>query len=332
MKLVYCFLLLIGAHLMRAYAQDATPPLFEPHTWLSMELITDMPALQADRGDEVMYHPARLRYWNGSDTVELPVEIRARGNARRDPRRCEFPPLKLKFEDEVIEGTLFAQQDELKMVCHCQEDIYVMREYLLYQVYDVLSDYCLKVRPLQVTYRDETDSLPPQTRFAFFLEHQDVAEDRMGGEMLEEVNVMPKDVQEDNLILAALFNLMIGNTDWDIPLEKNIRILQVDGEEAPRIIPYDFDWSAAVDASYAQIGSDFERRVYKGPCVDEMRYRRWVSHILIRRDIIEQLYQDFEYWPSRRDRREALEYLSESFDLLEQNGGLPYFRQRCEDR
>lgn len=314
-----------------AMSQESPSGLFESDEILEIELITDIAALQDDRAKEVEYHPATLRYQQEGVMVEVASEIRARGNFRKQPQVCEFPPLKLKFGRQAIRGTIFAGQPELKMVSHCQGDIFVVREYLLYRAYDILADYCLKVRPLKVTYTDSRDSFPAETHFAFFLEHQDVAQHRMGGQIIEDSRLLPHQINEDNLTTVALFSWMIGNTDWDVTLEKNLRVIQVSGKPAPYIIPYDFDWSAAVGAPYVGLGDTYDRRLYRGLCIDERRYRQWVSHVLIRKELVLDLYQEFDGWPSRRDRREAIEYLQESFRLLETNGGLPYYRTRCEE-
>ncbi len=304
--------------------------LFDERDILEVELITDLPALQADRGEDVDYHDARLRYFTATDTTELDVELRARGHFRRKPQVCDFPPLKLKTRFRQAQGTLFEMQPEIKLVCHCRGDIYVMREYMLYRVYDILSAYSLQVRPARITYRDASDSLPPETHFAFFLEHQDVMARRIDARQIEEAYLQPEQIDQDNLALVSIFNLMIGNTDWDVTLEKNLRIMQPADRPAPILIPYDFDWSAAVDAPYTDLSESYDRRKYRGICVDEERYRRWVGHILARAELLLEVYQDFD-WPSGRERRQALRYLRQSLDLLRENGGLPYLRARCAD-
>ena len=206
-------------------AQVSIDELFSSGEIIDIELITDMGEILHDRGDEVHYHPATLRYRQGEESIELTSKIRARGNFRKQPQVCTFPPLKLKFSQEAREGTIFAEQPELKMVGHCQGDIFVIREYLLYRTYDILADYCLGVRPLRVTYTDSQDSVPSETHFAFFLEHQDVAEERMGGKMIENARLLPHQIEANSLTTVALFNWLIGNTDWDIALEKNLGIL-----------------------------------------------------------------------------------------------------------
>ena len=50
--------------------------------------------------------------------------------------------------------------------------------------------------------------------------------------------------------LVALFEYMIGNTDWSIVRERNIVLLQ-DSSGLLQPLPFDFDMSGLVDAHYA---------------------------------------------------------------------------------
>ncbi len=52
----------------------------------------------------------------------------------------------------------------------------------------------------------------------------------------------------------AIFNYMIGNTDWSVPNQHNVRILSQSNAERPNlgiIVPYDFDYTGLVNADYA---------------------------------------------------------------------------------
>jgi hypothetical protein len=65
---------------------------------------------------------------------------------------------------------------------------------------------------------------------------------------------------------------MVGNTDWTVGNYHNIKLLvpKTDTLSAPLIVPYDFDYTGVVDASYAvpdeQLGTtSVKERVYRGP-------------------------------------------------------------------
>ena len=67
----------------------------------------------------------------------------------------------------------------------------------------------------------------------------------------------------------SVFQYMIGNTDWSIKALHNIKLITFDNSRRPIPIPYDFDQSGLVNASYTlpaehlQIKSVRER-VYNG--------------------------------------------------------------------
>jgi hypothetical protein len=303
---------LIASHSLLAQNTD----LFDQHDLLEVELRVDLLALQADRGKTVDYHPAGLRYVAEEDTLSVLTEVRTRGHFRRQPQVCEFPPLKLKIGKKTRQGTLFAAHDELKLVAHCKEDELVLREYLLYRIYDLLSDHSLRVRPIRITYRDLRGAVPPETHLAFFLEHQDVADDRMQATQMEDMRLQPSMIDPDNLVLVSLFSYMIGNSDWDVLLEKNVRIFQIPEEDRPILLPYDFDWSGAVGARYTGLGKDYPYRRLKGPYADQRTYERWLGHILVREEMILDLYRQCDLFGSNRERREAMAFVQESLEQM----------------
>ena len=74
----------------------------------------------------------------------------------------------------------------------------------------------------------------------------------------------------DSLSMAtvAVFEYMIGNTDWSVPYLHNIRLLD-NGQTGSLPVPYDFDHAGIVEAKYAlpaeQLGIESVReRVYRG--------------------------------------------------------------------
>ena len=75
--------------------------------------------LQKERPDEV--EAAGTFRFSTADgaAMELDVNIRTRGNFRRNRKVCEFPPLRLNFQKTQTKDTLFDKQDKLKLVTHC---------------------------------------------------------------------------------------------------------------------------------------------------------------------------------------------------------------------
>jgi len=55
------------------------------------------------------------------------------------------------------------------------------------------------------------------------------------------------------MTLVSVFEYMIGNTDWAVPVNHNIRLIypKADSTASPFAIAYDFDFSGLVNADYA---------------------------------------------------------------------------------
>ena len=85
------------------------------------------------------------------DWNSLEMKIRARGNFRR--KNCYFIPLKLKLEKAETKGTMFKGQKKLKMVLPClnesSKDDNVLKEYIIYKMFEVVSPYYFKTRMLR---------------------------------------------------------------------------------------------------------------------------------------------------------------------------------------
>jgi len=74
----------------------------------------------------------------------LSIEVKARGNFRRLLGNCTYAPLMLRFETmKSLNPPYFSGQKELKLVMPCQGDEYVIREWLVYKLYNLLTPLSL---------------------------------------------------------------------------------------------------------------------------------------------------------------------------------------------
>ncbi len=107
---------------------------------------------------------------NGQE-ITLNIGITTRGLTRRTV--CDFPPVKLWFDKEQLKGTIFRGQGSLKMVTHCKATSgfqkYYVKEYLSYRIYNLITDYSFRVRPMMVTYIDSERDSRPFERFGFLI-------------------------------------------------------------------------------------------------------------------------------------------------------------------
>jgi hypothetical protein len=219
---------------------------------------------------------ATLTYVDGTGTERaVPAWIRARGRWRNVSGNCSMPPLSVIFSDVGTEGTVFAGQTMLPLTTHCNErpasqEQYVLKELLAYRLYNELTEASMRVRLARVTY--ELTGRRPRTveRYAFFTEHFDSLAERSDAVFWPTENFDPRLADADQLATVELFEFMIGNTDWSMLKGHNVAHLRA-ADKTVVVVPYDFDFSGLVNASYATPPPSLRirrvtQRVYRGLC------------------------------------------------------------------
>jgi len=259
---------------------DEPDLLFMSDEIIKIELRSDFTRIIGDRTEFQEYQPAELEYQlKGGNKVTLPVIIKARGNFRLNPDNCSFPPLMINFENTNTSNTLFANQGKIKLVTPCRDQENLLEEYVVYKMYNLVTDMSIRARLARITYYDTGTNKKLFTRYSFFIENEDRLAKRIDSEIFEkEINA--DEVDRENFKKMSVFQYMIGNTDWHINSMKNIILMQPEkGGSAPYAIPYDFDFSAFVDAGYT-INKDVQedvmssRRVFRGICLQLVEYNK----------------------------------------------------------
>ena len=117
-------------------------------------------------------------------------------------------------------------------------------------MYNELTPYSLRVQLVKIVYEDtETNSKIKQ--FGFLIEDIDELADRLGGEEIEPINLEKELLHTRQEALAASFNYLIGNSDWDTPTLRNVKLIKTKDSTNVLVIPYDFDFAGIVNAPYA---------------------------------------------------------------------------------
>jgi hypothetical protein len=165
-------------------------PLFQSHEPITITLTTDFEWLIDERNDSIEVDGTALFVDTDGSEVTTSVQVRARGNFRRDPRNCNFPPLRLDFPTGDMEGTVFEGQDKLKLVspCHDSRDDYqnyVFDEYLAYRTFQIVSPRSFRVRPVIITYVDHEDDYESRTKFGFLIEDEVAMAERNRAQVIE---------------------------------------------------------------------------------------------------------------------------------------------------
>lgn len=316
----------------------ASAPLFGTHDPLKLTIEAPLTTIFKERDPESEEYPGAVtHHQTDGQEVKLDVEIRTRGKTRLSRRICEFPPLRLDFDKDQTASETFRQQDKLKLAVHCQNragyEQYVLQEYLVYRVFNLLADLSFRARLARVTYVDTDGKLDTLTRLGFLLEDDEMLAARHGWMVLTTGVVPPEMAERDFLALVEVFQYMIGNPDWSAfqaePGEDhcchNTRAIGSPDEGPVFSVPYDFDISGLVNTRYAdQLFRPGDRnlgirsvreRVYRGLCSSAPSLPKVFDQFNEKREAIFQLYRE---QPELDPKvvKESLEYLDEFYRTI----------------
>lgn len=312
-----------------AGASDTPRPLFESGASLDLTLEAPWSELVRRKNEEQRY-PAILGLTDESGRghrIEATVE--ARGLTRL--RVCRFPPLRIRLDRDAAAGTEFAGQRSLKMVTHCRSseayEQYYVQELLAYRIYSLLTAYSFRVRPLSVTYRDTGGDAADGPRFAFLIEDTGHMARRNGHKRSPRVTFVPDDFEPVAMTRFMLFQYLIGNTDFAVlggPQKDacchNVRVTGAPDGGGLVAVPYDFDSSGMVNASYAAPHEKLPikfvtERLYRGFCVHNPSLEPVRAEFLAKRDAILALVHGEDRLSATR-KRETLRYFEAFFATL----------------
>ena len=256
---------------------------------LAILLEGDTKTLIRDDKDVRDWHAFKLTA--GDATFD--VKLRVRGNFRR--AQCQFPPIMLNLKKKQVRGSAFDGLDKVKLVTHCGEGrvftANTMEEFLAYRLFNELTDQSFRVRLLEVTYRSEGEK--DRIRAGFLIEPVDVLKKRLSGKHVAPRDTMPAALSPGHASLVAMFQYMIGNTDFsqirafgENACCHNTKLIQTAGELLS--VAYDFDMSGLVSANYATLNEklglrNVRQRMYRGFCVPRENLEANLSRFAARR-------------------------------------------------
>ncbi len=299
------------------FAQDQDSLI--PHITLRANFV----GLMSNKSDE-KYRPAELTWEMGDSTFNWKVKVCPRGKSRK--RMCDMPPLRVKFSKKKLrKNGLRAYFNKLKLVNFCKSgkryQSYVMREYLVYKLYNILTDHSFRVQLYQLTYQDSLDRIESKTHYGFFIENSDELAKRMNARELKKFACNRDSVISFNYDLMCMFQYMIGNTDWKLDMLHNVKNLKhrVDGTYIP--VPYDFDFSGIVDANYARPNAeldqtDIRQRVYMGDCSKHHELKPVIDHFLAHKEEILQYCENAEYL-TKFERKDIIQFIKSFYRIIE---------------
>ncbi len=317
--------------------------LFRKPDALDITITTGLGALIRDRDstDRVM-HGAELTYKDSSGTiVKVAIALRTRGHFRRQTRNCDFPPLKVEMTKPSAKNTIFEGNRTLKLASTCRPsrgdyEQYILQEYALYRMYQALTPWSYRTRLAHVTYQDSAGKTKPVQSWAFFVEDDGDLAQRRDSKRFETKGAYFDDLDHQQTGLMQLFAYMVGNTDWSVSGLHNVTLLR-DSLGVVRPVPFDFDWSGAVDARYAFPDKSLEisnvrTRLWRGDCRMQEAMAPTIERFLSRRPAIDSAYTTLAAMTPAVSEK-MRKYFAEFWPLLDNPKRLiAEFKRTCRDR
>ena len=276
-----------------------------------------------DRSVNSKFHPLQLSHQKtGGEKVTIPVEVKTRGHFRKMKTNCVYPPLLVNFsKSEALNASAFQGQDKLKLVMPCVGDEYVVREWLVYKLYNLVTPNSFRARLVKVKLEDSLNKKPVAPFYGLLLEDEKQMAKRNGLVSVEK-KLIPEQTDEEAFINMSVFQYMIGNTDWSIQYLQNIKLLAADSNGLiPVPVPYDFDHAGLVNAPYAKPAEELELnavrdRRYRGYCIKEMK--AFDSAVVLFNRLKKDIYSTYSDCTLLDDKfiKSTLKYLDEFYSTI----------------
>jgi hypothetical protein len=309
------------------FGQSELDSLFRSDDLLYIELHSDFKGIldtrwyeDSVRGGEAEYYEAKILYGEEGDQVEIPLRIKARGQFRRNPQYCKFPPLMLNFKKKEVKGTLFDGQDKIKMVTFCQDQPEVIKEYVVYKMFNLITDWSYNVRLVDVLYINTPKNKKLHQKIGFLIEEDKKVAKRHDSKIKKQHH-FPFDLDPDNEAMVSMFQFMIGNPDWYYTTGQNMDIMHPkDTTLAPMAVPYDFDYSEFVNAAYTKpAGVPDEhlakKKLFKGMCLTNEKLNEVIEYFNMMKPQFMEVINSNEYLP-KFSKKECVNYLEDFYTII----------------
>lgn len=251
--------------------------LFDSDEILHLTLQGDVRNLLKDRADKPQYHPLILTCKEKEgENISLAVNIKTRGHFRKLEENCVYPPLLIRFsKSDTLSISVFRNCDKLKLVMPCRGDEYVIREWLVYKLYNLVTPKSFRARLVSVSMDDVKVKKRSDPFYGILIEDEKQMAARNNAVSVN-LKLNPAQTDTGTFLEMAVFQFLIGNTDWSVQYLQNIKLLQTGSSSLPIPVPYDFDHAGFVNAPYAYPAEELrmrsvrERR-YRGYCIPDLK-------------------------------------------------------------
>lgn len=295
---------------------------FEDTSIIHATITTNMGMIFRKKNKPGLQFPANLSMsLPDGNTINEPIILTVRGHFRRD--KCFLPPLTIDFKDKKT--SVLKPLGSLKLVSQCYtSDIgekYLLSEFLVYKMYNLLTDKSFRVRLLNLKLTDSSGKKKTDIEYAFLMEDIKNVAKRNNCTYLK-AKIDPRNTDNYQMTMACIFEYMIGNTDFGVSANHNTRLLlsKTDSARRPFMVPYDFDFSGFVNTNYSIPDPnldipDVRTRLYRGFAEPQVIVNEVVDVFKKQKDSIYSVINNFNLL-SIKSRKELTDYLDDFFKLI----------------
>jgi len=282
--------------------------LFDEQKLLPLKLKYSNKELKRDTNDST-YIKSELSYQNTDESwTTLNIELRARGNFRR--ANCYFVPIKISIKKKNYKNTKFDGHKKLKLVVPCllekDRNDNVIKEYIAYKLYEIMTPYHFNTRLVDLELTETRGKKEKLHTIKGFLVEDDKKIAKLFDGKIVKRSIHPMAQEELNSIRCEFFQYMIGNTDFSNLEQHNATLIYIDKKIYP--VPYDFDMSGLVNASYSVVSDAITNKSSNMTRVTQRMYRGFKRNVTL----IEQVRQ--EYIHNKEKMLEIIDSMKDEFE------------------
>jgi len=304
--------------------QQTNPGIFQNDVAIEAILTFDFKVFKKEWESELEIPATFEIVTEEGDSIEKSVKIKTRGGYRK--AHCQYPPIRINFSKADFELPGWEDLRKVKLVRKCKSSsMYnqlIIREWLVYRMYNLFTDKGYKTCLLHLTMKDAQENKKPIESYAFLIEETDELAIRMNSKEVELKRVHPNQFDGVQMNTVSVFQYMIGNLDWSAPMMHNVKTFRPDGEGMQWHIPvpYDFDFSGIVNATYAspppELGVETVRtRVFRGFCRPPDEYKEVFEIFRDRESDIFALIDNCQYLV-KSSKKDMTNYVRQFYNIL----------------
>ena len=249
------------------------------------------------------------------------VNVNVRGKFRR--MKCDFPPLKIKFNKSELGELGLNDHASLKLVTHCtdkaEDNELILKEYLAYKLYNIITHHSFRVQLVKIDWIDESQINDIGAHWGFLIEDKDELEERLQCTAHDKERALHSHINDDNASVCYLFQYMIGNHDWMLESGQNMHYMKSNDSDELVAVAYDFDFSVMVNSYYSTSPftlSKSNKRAYMGYSTEEESKEAKELFKSKKKEIINEI-KSFDVL-SKKNRREVTNYIKSFYLVLDE--------------